>query len=1554
MRLFIFRLFVFLFLTTKAHQLPSQISVLFQTQAPLCGGFPTGTITAIPSGGVPPYQYFWSNASTTNPLANIPAGIYSVTVTDATNATGSGSIVLTEPSPLNAAVTVANCGLPGAMFVTPSGGIPPYDYQWSNGSTAQSISNLNPGEYCVTVMDHNNCGYIVCQYIGTPMSASVTTNNAICGSSIGGNATAHISGGVSPHNYTWNTGQTSQSIQFLPPATYTVTITSYNGCTASASGVVAIGANNFSINLNPTHPACSGVNSGAISATANGGVLPIAYAWSNGQTGPSITNLTAGSYSVTATDAWGCSAVQSVTLINQSSISVTTTNVNPTCSYSTNGSVSAVPTNGVAPYHYLWNTGAITPTISNLSPGTYSVTVTDNVGCTASSSTTLTSPPPFTLALAVVNATPCGAANGQITVVPQGNLAPPYQYQWNIGATGNPLSGVIAGNYSVTVTSGVGCIATGSATISQPTNLLVSITGSNLVCGNDNNGSLTATPTYGTPPYNYMWNNGGNTQTLQNLPAGFYTVTVTSSQGCSGTKTHTIDGNPVIGLQLQVDHVKCYGLSTGKITAMATGGTAPFSYLWSNGGTGSSIENIPAGNYSVTVTDVKGCTKVEFATIEEPTPMTLILTASPGSCGSDGSMVGNITGGVQPYQYHWNTGQTDQALYNLPPGDYSLTVTDGNGCTKVETANIPSYPAVNLSVNTTNTTCNGTTDGTATALATGGTPPFSYSWNTGSNQSHLDNLVPGLYAVTVTDAVGCSNTGSSTVVIGSSLNVTIDAPIFVCPGTLGTATVNAFGGTQPYNYMWSTGQTSETVSFNPGNYFVTVSDQTGCTGEAGVSLYPGGGYNIGNTIQQVPCFGQTNGSISLQIFGGTPPFLFSWNNGATGTAIEGLPAGSYAVTVSDSTGCSVEQAFEVTQPDLLQLTLMPSNGGCGGLGAIATQVEGGTMPYKFAWSTGDSTTFIANLAQALYYLTLTDANGCVVVDSSKIDSIPVPSCSVVLINTISTINATDGQLQAEVTGGTSPFSFAWSNGQSQPLATGLGAGAHTVTVTDVNNCQTNCTFSLLNAARLGDFVWNDLDMDGVQDDGEPGLSGVSILLDGTDVYGRMVSSMTTADSDGHYFFDLQPGSYKVRFEPPGGFSPTLFDQGGDDAVDSDANTLTATTPTFQIGSGENNPFLDAGFFVASPCDNVTSGGAICCDQTLCGPGQQVATLTSSVPPTGGQGSLEYLWFSSDDLDTFDVNQWEPLMDAVEEGFKPALVDKTTRFVRAVRREGCLQFRPSNIIKIEVDSVAIANILSVDTTCLGKSISFEAMDNGPDAVYAWDFGAAAIPSTSAERLVDSVSWNLPGEKEVRLTVTNAGCTSMDIAVINITNKPDFCDNLLIINAFFQNKDTVLVDWYYERTGSDNRIFDLEWAWEQKDFSTVIQPHFNEEEGEYLHYLAMHTEPVRGRNLYRVKMTQNDGSFQYSNVVELYYTGDFNLVHVFPNPFNHYLDVEVIDRFDARISLELFSPDGRQIGTYLLPEEQVRYRVELPELSAGIYFLFVKYNNTPQKIYKLVKR
>ncbi|MCG3167231.1 MAG: hypothetical protein POELPBGB_03017 [Bacteroidia bacterium] len=524
---------------------------------------------------------------------------------------------------------------------------------------------------------------------------------------------------------------------------------------------------------------------------------------------------------------------------------------NVSCFGGTDGTATATASGGLPPYTYLWDdvNAQTTDIATGLSQGTYTVTITDDNGCSATATATLTEPTQLTASASVISDASCNGAADAVVDVTAGGGTPNYTYLWDDtnAQTTSSATGLGAGTFTVTVTDDNGCTATSSVTVSEPALLSATVVADNNVsCNAGADGQATVTVTGGTPNYIYEWDDLQSTPTAVNLPAGTIGCLITDAAGCTTTVSVTItEPTPVSGSATEIVSILCNGGGTASAVALGAGGTPGYTYLWDDNATtaNDTVVNLPAGTYTVTITDTNQCTGTATVTINEPDVLTATVAVdSDVDCngGNNGQLTVTPVGGTAPYTYLWNDplAQTGQTAAGLEAGIYAVTVTDDNGC-EVNVSNVqiaePTALDVTLS-STSNVSCNGAADGQATVTAAGGVPPYLYDWNDPANQTlaTANNLAPGTYDVTITDDNGCTfNLSGITITeptvltagIASFQNVNCNG------GNDGQATGGAFGGTGPYTYFWTpSGSSDATITdLTAGEYILLVTDANGCT-----------------------------------------------------------------------------------------------------------------------------------------------------------------------------------------------------------------------------------------------------------------------------------------------------------------------------------------------------------------------------------------------------------------------------------------------------------------------------------------------------------------------------------------------------------------------------------------------------------------------------------------------------------------------------------------------------------------------------------------------------
>ncbi len=1044
---------------------PSALSASSSSTNASCNGGNDGTASASGSGGTAPYSYSWNNGGNTANISGLAAGSYTVTITDANGCQANSSTSVSEPSALSASAGATNVtcngGSDGTAGASASGGTGPYSYNWSNGGNTANISGLSAGNYGVTITDANGCEATAATSVTQPsvVSASASSTDVSCNGGTDGSTSASASGGVPPYSYSWSNGGNTANISGLSAGSYTVTVTDASGCQGTASTSVTQ-PSALSASASSSNVSCNGANDGSASASASGGTAPYSYAWSNGGNTASINGLGGGSYSVTVTDANGCQASASTSVSEPSTLSASASSQNASCNGGNDGSVDLTVSGGTSPYSYNWSHGANTEDLTGVGAGSYSATVTDANGCVANANAIVTEPSAMSLSASATDASCAAATDGSVDLTVSGGTGP-YSYSWSNGANTEDLAAVSSGTYTVTVTDANGCNASTSANVGALSTLAASTSSTNVSCNGGNDGSAGVSASGGVPPYSYSWSNGGNTASISSLAAGGYSVTVTDAAGCQVTGATSVSEPSALSASASSTNVYCNGANDGSASASASGGTAPYSYAWSNGGNTSSINGLGGGSYSVTVTDANGCQTSSSTSISEPSALSASASSQDVSCngGSDGSVDLTISGGTAPYSYNWNNGANTEDLSGVGAGSYSATVTDANGCVANANATVTEPSAISLGTSSTEASCAAATDGSVDLSVSGGTAPYSFNWSNGANTEDLTGVSSGTYSVTVTDANGCNSNTSSNVGALSTLAASATSTNVGCNGgNDGSAGVSASGGIPPYTYNWSNGgNTANISSLAAGSYNVTVTDAAGCQVTAGTSVSEPSALSASAFSTNVSCNGASDGTASASAAGGTAPYSYAWSNGGNTANISGLGGGSYSVTVTDANGCQASASTSVSESTVLGTSVSSSNAACnGGSGSVDLTVSGGTAPFSYNWSNGANSEDLASVAAGTYNVTVTDANGCVSTNGATVSEPSAVSASA--SSTDASCNGgSDGTASASASGGTAPYTYNWSNGGNASNISGLSAGSYSVTVTDANGCDASAS-----------------------------------------------------------------------------------------------------------------------------------------------------------------------------------------------------------------------------------------------------------------------------------------------------------------------------------------------------------------------------------------------------------------------------------------------------------------------------------------------------------------
>lgn len=647
------------------------------------------------------------------------------------------------------------------------------------------------------------------------------------------------------------------------------------------------------------------------SILCNGGMVTLTGAtdsssniWSTGDTTQSIQVSLAGSYSVNITGVCGAFS-DTIEVVNSSLAVSVQLSANISCFGASDASASALVSGGEAPYSYTWSTGATTSAISGLAAGSYSVSITDALGCSVSDLLVITAPTQLMGSAVVDSLVTCnGLMNGGMSTLVSGGSIP-YSYSWSNSATTGFISSLGAGTFSVTITDANGCSTIDAGAITEPAVLLSNANvDSTITCNGGSNGGISVLGIGGTMPYSYAWSNGSNMASATSLVAGTYTVTVSDNNGCVSIDSVAVNESIATSLTATTTaNVLCNGVNTGEGNAVTTGGTAPYTYTWSSGDVTAIITNLAAGTYTVTSTDANGCMAIDSTLIIEPVALSVSLTGTDVTCvdGNDGEALTTVSGGTAPYIYQWSTPSLAGAVVNgLSVGTYSVTISDANGCLENDSALIGethALPVINLGADT--SICSGDS-----LVLNGGNGLASYMWSTGETSSMITASTSGTYWVSITDLNGCANQDTVALSNWSSLSLSTSKQDVRCQyESTGWVAVNVTGGTAPFTIIWNDilGQTSDTATnLINGSYDVTVTDINGCMSDASATV----GFNYALPVVDLGPDSDTICETYTYIISAGEGFSnYQWSTGDSSYYVEVATDGVYSVIVTDDNGC---------------------------------------------------------------------------------------------------------------------------------------------------------------------------------------------------------------------------------------------------------------------------------------------------------------------------------------------------------------------------------------------------------------------------------------------------------------------------------------------------------------------------------------------------------------------------------------------------------------------------------------------------------------------------
>lgn len=1182
---------------------PDQIVIDPTVQNVVCNGDDDGSISILASGGTGNLTYSWTgpNGFTdfSDNISNLEPGTYTVTVEDENNCTVEESYEINENPEITITPVQTNnlCAgdADGTISIAISGGLSPFDFSWTgpNGFTGadQNIQNLENGVYSLVLIDAAGCEVLQDIEITSPapLLVDVSATDVPCSSEASGEASASASGGIPPYDFAW-TGPSGfvasgTDITGLIAGVYSVEVSDANGCvvieSVSISEPVEILAS-----FAETPVTCEGDNDGAIDLTATGGTPPYAFVWSgpNGfsSTDQNISGLAAGSYAVVITDANGCELSSSYLLTNPEPLLATGVVTDESCSSGGDGTVSIVVTGGSSPYSFAWigpsGFSSDSQDISGLPAGTYQLTLSDALGCSAIFSFIVNPPIVLTANFTTVDNVCFGDANGAINSVPtSGN--PPYTWLW-IGPGGfisnsQNNTGLISGEYNLQLTDADGCQAFFTVNVLEAPQITISRVITGVSCFGGSNGAIAINVTGGTPGYTYQWSGpdgfSSTNEDISGLVAGAYEITVTDVNGCTRTRVFNVAGPPDYEIEATISDVICAGDSDGAIDINVVVGTGPFTFAWTGpagfNSSSQNLSNISAGIYTVTVTGNLGCTTTETYTVSETSVISTVANISGTSCFgvTDGSIELAVEGGNAPYVISW-TGPngfsgSGELISSLQPGVYVAEITDDAGCVQAFNYEVIEPAEISAVINLIQPDCFDSFTGEISVELNGGTPPFSFGW-TGpdgyvGNGSDIAGLQAGIYQLTGTDANGCTYVESADLTNPEEIIIAVDITDPTCLSTNGSADASATGGTGALSYTWLDASNNVLVNGNvlssvgAGVYTILVSDENGCEVSDIITLSDFTG-TLDGSVGDALCFGGSDGFIDIDVDGGLPPYTFLWSGpnafSSTDEDISGLSAGNYIVVVTDANGCVSNQSFDVLQPSEISVSPVVTGFSClGNDGAIDLNISGGIPGYTISWTGPDG--FVATgsgltgLAGGTYNFTIEDSNSCVVGGTVEMVAAPAIDVAETIIDALCG-SEDSGSIDVQISGGIAPYTVEWTGpdgfGAVIENIENLQGGTYTLIVTDGAGCTGSFVYEVMQPVQIT------IGFDAIQPDCLDDNGSISAVIAGGTVVADYNISWT--DEDGNILstsadiFDLAPGTYTVSvFDDNGCFADESFD-----------------------------------------------------------------------------------------------------------------------------------------------------------------------------------------------------------------------------------------------------------------------------------------------------------------------------------------------------------------------------------------------------------------------------
>lgn len=1121
---------------------PFDIQIFFINKTDvLCNSESTGYIDILAGGGTPPLQFSINDGldyQASPVFSNLLAGDYYIRILDNNGCEESyisNPVTVNEPSPVSItgeSSTTINCnGVDdGTVTVTASGGTGTLTYTLNPGGVSNTTGNftgVGPGSYIVTVSDDNGCSDISGSFDFSYPPLLEITNEAFtpinCFNIDDGTITITASGGTGLLTYTIIPGGGSNNdgnFTGIGPGSYSITIIDENGCTATSNIFNFAYPPDIIIDNESSEPlTCNGIDDATITVSASGGTGTLTYELNPGgitNTTGIFTGLGPDTYTVEVTDDNACGPVISSPFILAYPASIvidSESSVPLRCFGIDDASIDVSASGGTGTLTYTLNPGALSNTtgdFTNLAPGNYTVRVTDDNGCFVVSSVfNLSYPPQLVIDSDVSTGLNCnGIDDGSITISASGGTGS-LTYTLNPGAiatnTTGIFTGIAPGTYTVNITDDNGCsLDSNPFTFVYPPAINIdSETFQALTCNGINDASISVSASGGTGTLTYTLNPGSITNTngdFTGLGPGVYTVDVTDANSCGPVTSTPVTFNYPAAIVINSESsipLTCFGIDDASIAISASGGTGTLTYTLNPGAvsnTTGDFTSLGPGNYSVTVTDDNGCFEISSVfNLVYPPAITIDNESStiPNCDGvDDGTITIAASGGTGSLTYTLNPGAVSNATGTFPglgPGDYTITVSDDNGCSVNSNLFSLSYPPAIVidSETTTGITCHAADDASITVTASGGTGTLTYTLNPGAIESNTTgvfiDLMPGIYSVAVSDPNGCGpiNSNDFTFTEPAAFNVVVEPTsnkTLACFGdNNGSLDITVTGGTQPYRYNWTGpngfSDTLRNISgLEVGLYNLMLLDSNDCA----ITYEPLDGITSPPEIIILPpdithvstCWGDPTGAFTVHVLGGTGIKEFSLEGGPflSDSTFTNLPGGDYNVVIRDAMGCLVPTIVTINSPAAIATdTIIISPATCYGDtdGSIEIRGSGGTAPYNYTLNPGtlsNTTGIFTNLLPGTYTVTIEDTQAC---PSYTTPALEVLEPAPFLVDSVVPVDITcgglgNGMVEIFASGGLMPYSYSADDGFSWDTSSvirGLGPGNYVTIVRAVSGCM---------------------------------------------------------------------------------------------------------------------------------------------------------------------------------------------------------------------------------------------------------------------------------------------------------------------------------------------------------------------------------------------------------------------------------------------------------------------------------------------------------------------